>query len=145
MGIRCSQLPAACGHAEVAPEGEPKTPAPAASTSGEQEPSSPTLPDLISANYGLAPVVMEERFNSTEWSEVGRVQLACPRCATKSLAAFTRPRMAQSLDRWYSKDWALFCPNCALLHEPADVQKLRLKQPHIRVPEVIDVFRSARS
>jgi len=136
---------AACGHAEVAPEGEPKTPAPAASTSGEQEPSSPTLPDLISANYGLAPVVMEERFNSTEWSEVGRVQLACPRCATKSLAAFTRPRMAQSLDRWYSKDWALFCPNCALLHEPADVQKLRLKQPHIRVPEVIDVFRSARS
>jgi hypothetical protein len=133
----------ACGDAEAAPEEEP-TPAPEAFAPPEQEPSNPALPDLISADYGLAPVVMEERFNSTGWSEVGRVQLACPRCATKPLAAFNRPRKAQTLDQWYRQDWALFCPTCALLHQAADVQKLRLQKPHLGGPEVVAVIRSAR-
>jgi hypothetical protein len=133
----------ACGDAEAAPEEEP-TPAPEAFAPPEQEPFNPALPDLISADYGLAPVVMEERFNSTGWSEVGRVQLACPRCATKPLAAFNRPRKAQTLDQWYRQDWALFCPTCALLHEAADVQKLRLQKPHLGGPEVVAVIRSAR-
>lgn len=135
---------AACGQAEVAPEGE-TTPAPEASASSEQEPSNPALPDLISADYGLAPVVMEKRFNSTGWSEVGRVQIACPRCATKPLVAFNRPRLTKTSDQWYRQDWALFCPNCALLHEAADVQKLRLQKPHLGGPEVVTVIRSARS
>ena len=135
---------AACGQAEVAPEGE-TTPAPEASASSEQEPSNPALPDLISADYGLAPVVMEKRFNSTGWSEVGRVQIACPRCATKPLVAFNRPRLTKTSDQWYRQDWALFCPNCALLHEAADLQKLRLQKPHLGGPEVVTVIRSARS
>jgi hypothetical protein len=135
---------AVCGQAEVAPEGE-TTPAPEASASSEQEPSNPALPDLISADYGLAPVVMEKRFNSTGWSEVGRVQIACPRCATKPLVAFNRPRLTKTSDQWYRQDWALFCPNCALLHEAADVQKLRLQKPHLGGPEVVTVIRSARS
>ena len=135
---------AACGQAEVAPEGE-TTPAPEASASSEQEPSNPALPDLISADYGLAPVVMETRFNSTGWSEVGRVQIACPRCATKPLVAFNRPRLTKTSDQWYRQDWALFCPNCALLHEAADSQKLRLQKPHLGGPEVVTVIRSARS
>lgn len=135
---------AACGQAEVAPEGE-TTPAPEASASSEQEPSNPALPDLISADYGLAPVVMEKRFNSTGWSEVGRVQIACPRCATKPLVAFNRPRLTKTSDQWYLQDWALFCPNCALLHEAVDSQKLRLQKPHLGGPEVVTVIRSARS
>lgn len=135
---------AACDQAEVAPEGE-TTPAPEASASSEQEPSNPALPDLISADYGLAPVVMEKRFKSTGWSEVGRVQIACPRCATKPLVAFNRPRLTKTSDQWYRQDWALFCPNCALLHEAADVQKLRLQKPHLGGPEVVTVIRSARS
>ncbi len=100
---------AASRQAEVAPEDE----------------LTPALPDLIRAEYGLAPVVMQERFNAAGWSEVGRAQIACARCATTPLAAFNRPRTTQPLDQWYWQDWAVFCPNCALLHEAADLQALR--------------------
>jgi F-box protein 18 (helicase) len=100
---------AASRQAEVAPEDE----------------LTPALPDLIRAEYGLAPVVMQERFNAAGWSEVGRAQIACARCATTPLAAFNRPRTTQPLDQWYRQDWAVFCPNCALLHEVADLQALR--------------------
>jgi hypothetical protein len=68
---------------------------------------------------------MQERFNAVGWSEVGRAQIACARCATTPLAAFNRPRTTQPLDQWYRQDWAVFCPNCALLHEAADLQALR--------------------
>ena len=130
---------AACGQVEVAPQGDP-TPA-----SETCEPSNLALPELISSEYGLAPVVMQERFNSKGWSEVGRVQIACPRCATKPLAAFNRPRKTQTLDQWYRRDWALFCSNCALLHEAVDALELRQQKPRLGGPEVVAVIRSART
>lgn len=84
----------------------------------EQESSDPALPDLISANYGLAPVVMQERFNSAGWTEVGWIEVPCPRCATQPGVAFSRPLEARVENQPLSKDWALFCINCALLSEP---------------------------
>jgi hypothetical protein len=135
---------AAGGQNKDAVEEEP-TPASEVSTAPEQEPPSPELPDLISAAYGLAPVVMQERFNSSGWSEAGRVQIACPRCATKPMVAFNRPRTTQTFDQWYQEDWALFCTNCALLSEAADVQQLRVQKPQRGGPEVLAVIRSGRS
>jgi F-box protein 18 (helicase) len=135
---------AAGGQHEAAAEQEP-TPTSEGSTSPEPEPPNPELPDLISAEYGLAPVVMQERFNSSGWSEAGRVQTACPRCATKPMVAFKRPRTTQTFDQWYQKDWALFCTNCALLSEAADVQQLRVQKPQQSGPEILAVIRSGRS
>lgn len=126
------------------PAPSPERPAQAASAPA-QKLSSPALPELISAGYGLAPVVMQERFKSTGWTEAGRIQIACARCATKPLVAFNRPRTTQTLDQWYRHDWALFCANCALLTEAADPQQLRLHKPHRGGPEVIAVIRSGRS
>jgi hypothetical protein len=119
---------AACSQAEVAPEEEPI----------------PALPDLISAEYGLAPVVMQERFNAAGWTEVGRAQIACARCATTPLAAFNRPRTTQPLDQWYRQDWAVFCPNCALLHEAADLEALRLLSADLQDGAASSFRRSAR-
>lgn len=130
--------------AACVPAPTPERPAQAASAPA-QKPSSPALPELISAGYGLAPVVMQERFKSTGWTEAGRIQIACARCATKPLVAFNRPRTTQTLDQWYRHDWALFCANCALLTEAADPQQLRLHKPHRGGPEVIAVIRSGRS
>jgi hypothetical protein len=135
---------AAGGQNKDAVEEEP-TPSSEVSAAPEQEPPNPALPDLISAEYGLAPVVMQERFNSSGWSEVGRVQIACPRCATKPMVAFHRPRTTQTFDQWYSQDWALFCTNCALLSEAEDAQKLRVQKPQRGGPEVLAVIRSART
>jgi hypothetical protein len=135
---------AAGGQNKDAVEEEP-TPASEVSAAPEQEPPNPALPDLISAEYGLAPVVMQERFNSSGWSEVGRVQIACPRCATKPMVAFNRPRTTQTFDQWYRQDWALFCTNCALLSEAEDAQKLRVQKPQRGGPEVLAVIRSART
>jgi hypothetical protein len=135
---------AAGGQNKDAVEEEP-TPASEVSAAPEKEPTNPALPDLISAEYGLAPVVMQERFNSSGWSEVGRVQIACPRCATKPMVAFNRPRTTQTFDQWYRQDWALFCTNCALLSEAEDAQKLRVQKPQRGGPEVLAVIRSART
>ena len=135
---------AAGGQNKDAVEEEP-TPSSEVSAAPEQEPPNPALPDLISAEYGLAPVVMQERFNSSGWSEVGRVQIACPRCATKPMVAFHRPRTTQTFDQWYRQDWALFCTNCALLSEAEDAQKLRVQKPQRGGPEVLAVIRSART
>jgi hypothetical protein len=126
------------------PAPAPERPAQAASAPA-QKPFSPALPELISAEYGLAPVVMQKRFNGTGWTEAGRIQIACARCATKPLVAFNRPRTTQTLDQWYRHDWALFCANCALLSEAADPQQLRLHKPHRGGPEVMAVIRSGRS
>ena len=133
---------AAGGQNKDAVEQEP-TPASEVSAAPEQGPPNPALPDLISAEYGLAPVVMQERFNSSGWFEVGRVQIACPRCATKPMVAFNRPRTTQTFDQWYRQDWALFCTNCALLSEAEDAQKLRVQKPQRGGPEVLAVIRSA--
>ena len=117
---------AAGGKNKDAVEQEPTPASEVSAAAPEQEPPNPALPDLISAEYGLAPVVMQERFNSSGWSEVGRVQIACPRCATKPMVAFNRPRTTQTFDQWYRQDWALFCTNCALLSEAEDAVRRRL-------------------
>jgi hypothetical protein len=135
---------AACRQVEGSSEREPNR-ASEATAPPEQESSNPALPDLIAANYGLAPVVMQERFNSAGWSEVGRVQIACPRCATKPLMAFNRPRRAQTLEQWYRRDWALFCTHCALLSEAEEVQKLKDLRPQPAGPEILAVIPAERT
>ena len=86
-----------------------------------------SLPALISDQYGLAPVVMEERFNSPGWQEAERVQSPCPRCASTPSVAYYRPRddQDQPYELWYRLNWALFCTECALLSAPSNPELLR--------------------
>ena len=135
---------AACRQVEGSGEREPNR-ASETSAPPEQESSNPALPDLIAANYSMAPVVMQERFNSAGWSKAGKVQIACPRCATSPQMAFNRPRRAQTLEQWYRRDWALFCAYCALLSEAEDAQKLKDLRPQPGGPEILAVIPAERT
>jgi F-box protein 18 (helicase) len=93
----------------------------------EEDEALPTLPALISDHHGLAPVVLEERFNSSGWQEAGRVQTPCPRCASTPSVAYYRSRddQDQPYELWYRQNWALFCTECALLSAPSNPELLR--------------------